>query len=98
MKIKIQNYSRDKDMTNFFLKTYHRIRSESAEHLEETRETYCGHLRKNLGTSINLLYASVALIIHSAVPAWCKKAGYEIILREADNMEEHPAHSLKKDE
>ena len=85
-------------MTNFFLRTYHRIRSESGEHLQEMRETYCSHLTKNLRTSFNLVCASVALVIHGAVPAWCKKAGYQIILREADNIEEHPERSISTKE
>lgn len=77
-------------MTNFFSRTYHRIRNESTEHLQEVRETYCGHLVKNVRTSFHLVCASVALLIHGAVPAWCKTVGHQIILREADNMEEPP--------
>jgi len=75
-------------MTNFFSRTYQRIRSESAEHLQETRQTYCVHLVKNMRTSFHLVCASVALMIHAVVPAWCKKVGYQMILREADNIEE----------
>ena len=86
-------------MTNFFSRTYQRIRTESVEHLEETRETYCSHLTKNLRTSLHLMCASFALVVHGAVPAWCKKVGYRIILREADNLEEHPERPIvKKDE
>jgi hypothetical protein len=83
-------------MSHFFTKTYQRIRSESAEHLQETRTTYCGHLTKNLRTSFHLVCASVALVIHGAIPAWCKRVGHEIILREADNIEEPPNHPVKK--
>ena len=79
-------------MSNFFSRTYQRIRSESAEHLQETRETYCGHLTKNARTSFHLVCASVAVLIHGIVPAWCKKVGYQMILREADNIEEPPNH------
>ena len=77
-------------MTNFFSRTWHRIRSESTEHLQEARESYCSHLAKNVRTSFHLVCASVALLIHGAVPAWCKTVGHQIILREADNMEEPP--------
>ena len=77
-------------MTNLFSRTYQRIRSESAEHLQETRQTYCVHLAKNMRTSFHLVCASVALVIHGVVPAWCKKVGYQMILREADNIEEPP--------
>ena len=83
-------------MSNLFSRTYQRIRSESLEHLEETRDTYCGHLTKNVRTSFHLVCASVALLIHGAVPAWCQKVGYNIILREADNMEEQPNNHVKK--
>jgi uncharacterized protein YsxB (DUF464 family) len=79
-------------MTNFFSRTYHRIRSESAEHVQETRDTYCSHLTKNVRTSFNLVCASVALVIHGVVPAWCKKVGHDIVIREADNMEEPPTY------
>jgi hypothetical protein len=83
-------------MTNFFSRTYHRVRSESLEHLEETHDTYCSHLTKNVRTSFHLVCASVALLIHGAVPAWCKKVGYHIVLREADNIEEQPDSHVKK--
>jgi len=83
-------------MTNFFTKTYQRVRTESVEHLQETRDTYCSHLTKNVCTSFHLIRASIALLIHGAVPAWCKKVGYQIILREADNIEEPPSHPVKK--
>ena len=79
-------------MSNLFSRTYHRIRSESAEHLQETRETYCGHLTKNVRISFHLVCASVALLVHGVVPAWSKKVGYQMILREADNIEEPPNH------
>ena len=84
-------------MTNFFSRTYQRIRSESADHVKETRESYCGHLTKNVRTSFHLVCASFALLIHGAVPAWCKKVGYQIILREADNIEEPPAPPLHEE-
>lgn len=77
-------------MTNFFSRTYQRIRTESSEHLQEARESYCGHLTKNVRTSFHLVCASVALLIHGVVPAWCKTVGNHIILREADNIEEPP--------
>ena len=83
-------------MTNFFSRTYQRIRSESAEHLKETRDSYCSHLTKNMCTSFHLVCASVALVVHGIVPAWCKRVGHNIILREADNMEEPPSHPVKK--
>jgi len=83
-------------MSNFFSRTYQRIRTESAEHLQETRQSYCSHLTKSVKTSFHLLCASTAILIHGAVPAWCKKIGYEMILREADNMEEHPEHPIRK--
>lgn len=85
-------------MTNFISRTYHRIRSESADHLQGIHETYCGHLTKNMRTSFNLVCASVALLIHGVVPAWCKKVGYQMILREADNIEEPPNHVNNQDE
>lgn len=82
---------------NFISRTYHRIRAESREHLEESRQTYCGHLAKSVKTSFNMLCASAAVLIHGVVPAWCKKTGYQMILREADNMEERPEYP-KRDE
>lgn len=80
---------------NFLAKTYHRIRSESNEHLDESRHTYCSHLTRNVKTSFNLLCAATAVLIHGVVPAWCKKVGNQIILREADNID-HPEYSKMK--
>jgi len=40
--------------------------------------------------------ASAALMIHGVIPAWCKKVGYHIILREADQIEERPDVPIKK--
>ena len=74
---------------NFLSKTYQRIRSESSVHLDETRHTYCSHLTKSVKTSFNLLCAATAVLIHGAVPVWCKQVGHQMILREADNID-HP--------
>lgn len=80
---------------NILAKTYHRIRAESNEHLDETRHTYCSHLTKSVSTACNMICASAAILIHGVVPAWCKKVGHEMILREADNVD-HPEYVKMK--
>jgi hypothetical protein len=36
--------------------------------------------------------ASIALLIHGAVPAWCKTTGSTIVVRVAEDMVEHPSY------
>ena len=82
---------------NAIVSKYQRIRKESEEHLKETRQSYCTHLLKHVGTAVDMMYAATALLIHGAIPAWCKKTGNQMILRAADGMEEHPDHKQQED-
>jgi hypothetical protein len=82
-------------MSNFFSRTYQRIRSESTEHLQESRETYCSHFMKSVKTSFHLVCGATAILIHGAIPAWCKQVGFRMVLREADHME-NPDYPEKK--
>lgn len=83
---------------NFLSKTYDRIHTESAEHLKESRQSYCTHLSRSVGTSFSIVCAAAALLIHGIVPAWCKKTGQQMILRAADDMDVTHTDYPKKQE
>lgn len=70
--------------------TYERIRTESKEHLTETKMSYCAHLKHAVSLSFHSARASLALLIHGVVPAWFKKTGSTIILTLAEDLSEHP--------
>ena len=70
--------------------TYNRICTESKEHLQEKKMSYCAHLRQAFALSFHSARASLALLVHGLVPAWCKKTGSTIILRMAEDLSEYP--------
>ena len=69
-----------------------RIRNESKEHLAEKKMSYCAHLKQAVTLSFHSARASLALLVHGLVPAWCKTTGSSIILTLAEDISEHPPH------
>ena len=71
---------------------YERICTESKEHLKEKKMSYCTHFKNAISLSFHSARASLALLIHGFVPAWCKNTGSSIILTLAEDLSEHPPH------
>jgi hypothetical protein len=69
---------------------YNRLCTESKEHLAEKKMSYCAHLKQAVTLSFHSARASVALLVHGLVPAWCKTTGSNIILTMAEDLSEHP--------
>lgn len=76
---------------NTITNAYQNICKESTAHLKERRQSYCSHLRHTWIASFDCMRASIALLIHGAVPAWCK-TGSTIVVRVAEDMVEHPSY------
>ena len=77
---------------NTITNMYQNICKESTAHLKERRQSYCSHLRHTWAASFHTMRASIALLIHGAVPAWCKTTGSTIVVRVAEDMVEHPSY------
>ncbi len=72
--------------------TFDTIYKNSAAHLKERRQSYCTHLRHTWMASFDCMRASIALLVHGAVPAWCKTTGSTIVVRVAEDMTEQPSY------
>ena len=72
--------------------TFDTICKNSTAHLKERRQSYCSHLYHAWGYSFQCMRASLALLVHGAVPAWCKTTGSTIVVRLADDMVEQPSY------
>lgn len=77
---------------NTITNAYQNICKESTSHLKERRQSYCSHLYHAWAHSFHCMSASVALLIHGVVPAWCKTTGSTIVLRVAEDIVEHPSY------
>ena len=77
---------------NTITNAYQTICKNSATHLKEKRQSYCTHLRHTWLASFDCMRASLALLVHGAVPAWCKTTGSTIVVRVAEDMTEHPSY------
>jgi hypothetical protein len=77
---------------NTAVNAYEKICKESTAHLKERRQSYCSHLYHTWGQSFHCVRASIALLIHGVVPAWCKTTGSTIVTRLAEDMVEHPSY------
>jgi cbb3-type cytochrome oxidase subunit 1 len=77
---------------NTITNAYQNICKESVTHLKERRQSYCGHLYHTWAASFHCMRASFALLIHGAVPAWCKTTGSTIVVRLAEDIVEHPSY------
>ena len=42
--------------------------------------------------SFDCMHASLALLVHGVVPAWCKTTGSTIVVRLAEEMTEQPSY------
>ena len=85
---------------NCIINAYQNICKESTAHLKERRQSYCSHLRHTWAASFDCMRASIALLIHGAVPAFCKTTGSTIVVRVAEDMVEQPSYEstvTKKD-
>jgi hypothetical protein len=79
-------------VTKAITDTYQNICKESVTHLKERRQSYCTHLRHTCAASFDCMRASLALLVHGIVPAWCKTTGSTIVLRVAEDMVEQPSY------
>ena len=77
---------------NTIINAYQNICKESTAHLKERRQSYCTHVRHTWAASFDCMRASIALLIHGAVPAWCKTTGSTIVVRVAEDMVERPSY------
>ena len=82
-------------VTNAVTNAYQNICTESQAHLKESRQTYCTHLGRTWAASFHCVRASLALLVHGVVPAWCKTTGSTIVIRLAEDVE--PCESTEKD-
>lgn len=74
-------------MPNAVTNAYQNICTESHAHLKESRQTYCTHLGRTWAASFHCVRASLALLVHGVVPAWCKTTGSTIVLRLAEDVD-----------
>lgn len=79
-------------ITNGITNAYQNICKESVTHLKERRQSYCSHLRHTWTASFHCMSASLALLIHGVIPAWCKTTGSTIVVRLAEDMTEQPSY------
>jgi len=77
---------------NTITNAYQNIYKNSTAHLKERRQSYCTHLYHAWGYSFQCMRASLALLVHGVVPAWCKTTGSTIVVRLAEDMVEHPSY------
>lgn len=77
---------------NTITNAYQTICKDSVTHLKERRQSYCTHLRHTWLASFDCMRASLALLVHGVVPAWCKTTGSTIVVRLADDMVEQPSY------
>lgn len=77
---------------NTITNAYQNICKESTAHLKERRQSYCSHLCHTWAHSFHMMSASIALLIHGAVPAWCKTTGSTIVLHVANEIVEYPSY------
>jgi hypothetical protein len=79
-------------VTKAITDAYQNIYKESTAHLKERRQSYCAHVRHTWMASFDCMRASLALVIHGVVPAWCKTTGSTIVIRVAEDMVEQPSY------
>lgn len=79
-------------VTKAITDAYQNIYKESIAHIKERRQSYCTHLRHTWAASFHCMRASLALLIHGVVPAWCKTTGSTIVVRLAEDMVEQPSY------
>ena len=79
-------------VTNAVTNAYQNICKDSTAHLKKSRQSYCTHLSRTWAASFHMMSASVALLVHGVVPAWCKTTGSTIILHVAEEITEHSLH------
>ena len=77
---------------NTIINAYQNICKESTAHLKERRQSYCSHLYHTWAHSFHCVRASLALLVHGAVPSLCKTTGSTIVLRVAEDIVEHPSY------
>lgn len=77
---------------NTITNAYQNICKNSTAHLKERRQSYCTHLYHVWGYSFHCMRASLALLVHGVVPAWCKTTGSTIIIRVAEDIVEQPSY------
>lgn len=77
---------------NTITNAYQNICKESTAHLKERRQSYCSHLHHTWMASFDCMHASLALLVHGVVPAWCKTTGSTIVVRLAEEMTEQPSY------